>query len=591
MARSGLPVDRDVRQTRHRGPAAEHHMEHPMSAPAPAPPTGSDHERPPRRLLRRRRGRMLGGVALGLADYLNVDVAVVRVVFVVAAFVPFFGFGVLAYLALLVLVPTAERVGVAEGDGAAARPANASDRGVGFWLGLALVALAGSWLLAGIGPSWRPGGGFLVPLLLIGLGIALWVDADRRRSAGTDEPVPVGPSGTRGTPGTSGTPGAPTAPTAATPGTAIVTSDPSDLDGAGGAWLSDDASSTDTVRVERVEREPGAAAPDATDGTSSDGGDTPPPVPPAPPTPRNAGFTPPPVPERRRSPLGRVTLALALLVSGALWLLDQTGAVTVPSTMILAGGVLVIGLGLLVGAFVGRARWLAVVGLLLVPVLLLGTMLRSLDLPLDAGFGDRALTVQSAADVRDTVELGVGTIHVDLSELTDTAVTLPVRIGAGEVIVIVPDDAGLLGTVRSEAGELDLLGSQTVGVGPERELAVAAADGAPTITLDVRIGAGRIVVARASQAEWYGISPGWRDGRGWNDDRDGGPSWRSGPTDPLTDDAQPLPGQDEVLDDDLDPLEGGGVTDPDADVAPDDVESDGSAAGATRSLHNLEVTR
>ena len=57
--------------------------------------------RPP--LRRAYNGRMLAGVAAGIADYLNVDVTIVRVAFVVSTF--FGGVGIPAYLACLLLVP------------------------------------------------------------------------------------------------------------------------------------------------------------------------------------------------------------------------------------------------------------------------------------------------------------------------------------------------------------------------------------------------------------------------------------------------------------------------------------------------------
>lgn len=49
-------------------------------------------------------GRMAGGVAAGLASYLNVDVTVVRLVFALSAILGG-GAGVAAYLAFLLLVP------------------------------------------------------------------------------------------------------------------------------------------------------------------------------------------------------------------------------------------------------------------------------------------------------------------------------------------------------------------------------------------------------------------------------------------------------------------------------------------------------
>lgn len=59
----------------------------------------------PRPLSRPQHGRMLGGVAAGLADYLGVDVTLVRIVFAVLAFAG--GAGVPLYLAAWLLIPEA----------------------------------------------------------------------------------------------------------------------------------------------------------------------------------------------------------------------------------------------------------------------------------------------------------------------------------------------------------------------------------------------------------------------------------------------------------------------------------------------------
>ena len=63
----------------------------------PAGPVG----RPP--LRRAYDGRMLAGVCAGIADYLAVDVTIVRVAFAVFTFLG--GAGIPAYLACLLLIP------------------------------------------------------------------------------------------------------------------------------------------------------------------------------------------------------------------------------------------------------------------------------------------------------------------------------------------------------------------------------------------------------------------------------------------------------------------------------------------------------
>ena len=73
-----------------------------------APPSqaaGHGHS-PEMRLHRRRSGRMLGGVAAGLADYFDVDPTIVRIGFVALAFVG--GLAVPLYLAGWLLIPDEE---------------------------------------------------------------------------------------------------------------------------------------------------------------------------------------------------------------------------------------------------------------------------------------------------------------------------------------------------------------------------------------------------------------------------------------------------------------------------------------------------
>jgi phage shock protein C len=70
-----------------------------MSIPQPAP-----RPQQPKRLVRRSDDRMVAGVCSGVADYLGVDVTLVRLVTVVGAI---FGFGslILAYVVAWALLP------------------------------------------------------------------------------------------------------------------------------------------------------------------------------------------------------------------------------------------------------------------------------------------------------------------------------------------------------------------------------------------------------------------------------------------------------------------------------------------------------
>ena len=72
------------------------------SQPPPGQAAGHGHSHE-MRLHRRRGGRMLGGVAVGLADYFDVDPVLIRVGFVVLTFVG--GLAVPLYLAGWALIP------------------------------------------------------------------------------------------------------------------------------------------------------------------------------------------------------------------------------------------------------------------------------------------------------------------------------------------------------------------------------------------------------------------------------------------------------------------------------------------------------
>lgn len=61
----------------------------------------------PKRLYALREGAIIGGVANGLAAYLNVDVTIIRLLFIIFAFISI-GFAILVYLLLMVILPVAQ---------------------------------------------------------------------------------------------------------------------------------------------------------------------------------------------------------------------------------------------------------------------------------------------------------------------------------------------------------------------------------------------------------------------------------------------------------------------------------------------------
>ena len=124
---------------------------------------------PPPRLYRAADGRVVAGVAQGLANHLAVKPLYVRIAFAVLA--TFNGFGIVVYLALWAVVPQQP-----VSPDAPPRPRRAVERGSA----LALVAVAAGGLLLARGVPILGNNILLVPLLLAGAGLAvLWSQADK----------------------------------------------------------------------------------------------------------------------------------------------------------------------------------------------------------------------------------------------------------------------------------------------------------------------------------------------------------------------------------------------------------------------------
>lgn len=142
-----------------------------------------------RRLYRSRTDTVIGGVAAGLAKYLDTDPALVRVGWVVVALVTN-GVGLIAYLVAWVAIP--EELKVADGEAAhesdtalaagetrAGRP-RGRDTNAGVIVGVGLVLL-GAWFLVReyLPPiNWS----LIWPVVLIGIGVLILVTSSRRRT-------------------------------------------------------------------------------------------------------------------------------------------------------------------------------------------------------------------------------------------------------------------------------------------------------------------------------------------------------------------------------------------------------------------------
>jgi phage shock protein PspC (stress-responsive transcriptional regulator) len=416
-------------------------------ATPPGPPPGGRGPAPT--LHRSRSDRKLAGVCGGLAAYLGIDPIILRILVVVLAL--FGGSGLLLYAAAWLLLPDegqsrSELQKLLDRDG---------NRPAAFTIVVTVLVIIGVLLafssvfdrhrFPGTGPD-------IWPLVAVG-GIAALVWYNRRHPR-----PPVAPPYTYSQPAQYGQPGQYSQPAQYGTPQAASYSPPSSY----------------------------------------------PFTPPAPAYP----FTPPAPyvvtkPPRHRSVLGALTLSVAAIAAGVMLPFDLSGHWHVPAAAFLAVLLAIVGLGLVVGAFVGRSRGLIAWGILLSLVTAVAGAIPANDV---RGTGDvtwRPTAV--SAFPADGYHWGAGNATLDLTGLPAQTGTVEVRgkLGAGTLVVLVPDNVRLvidahvgLGNIRLPDGnENDGIGRRT-GLVIEPSLTPGATLGG-TLNLRLDVGAGTLEVRRA----------------------------------------------------------------------------------------------
>lgn len=170
---------------------------------------------------------------------------------------------------------------------------------------------------------------------------------------------------------------------------------------------------------------------------------------------------------RRRSGGQRPRLVAGgvLILIGALWLLERVGAVDLNATTVLALASLVVGLALMILAREGPHSGLVVLGIILTVV----TVLTALAPVEGCGIGDRRVEVTRVSEIATSYEVAMGTLTIDLRNLEDQGdlELLTARVGIGEVLIRVPEDAGVEVRARAATGEIDVFGEKIGGIGIE----------------------------------------------------------------------------------------------------------------------------
>lgn len=413
-----------------------------MTETTASQPTGG-HDAAPRRLVRTSDGK-IAGVAAGIAHYLGLDPAIVRIAFILLVFAG--GIGLLLYLACWIAMPKGEAPPAADG-------ASSFDP----WLLAAVAALVVGLALLFGGASWGPGFQVSAGLALVVGGVWLLVrDRDGRGGA------PAAP--TAGPPATD-----PDAATTSTPGTALALRE-------GG--VPDEVVTSETDGIDEAAVAWAAAPPGAPEAAAT-------------------------VEDRRSGALTAGVLSLlaigsALAIGGAL-----AGWFDASTSVVAAVALVIVGAGLVLAAVVGRAPWLFLVGGLLTAVLLGAAAVEPF---VEDGIGDEVVRPASAAELLPTYRFGIGEYTVDLRDvsLTGAPVRIEASLGIGQLTVMVPRDTTTVVMADVDAGAITL--PSTLGADDEidgfRESARVVIPGTSggRLLVDAHVGFGELVVSSETRA-------------------------------------------------------------------------------------------
>ena len=208
--------------------------------------------------------------------------------------------------------------------------------------------------------------------------------------------------------------------------------------------------------------------------------------------------TPPPLVRtpRERSRLGLATVSLTAVVTGILVWTSIEGADGLTPGRITAIALMMIGAGLVVGTWFGRARWLIAIGLLLSIAVGGAFAADATGATLRGGVGERTWVVDQAR-AQQGFNLGIGEATLDLTQLPADGphVVVHSRVSLGHLIVIVPDGVPIRVHAKLRIGDITEFGTSLVnGNGHLERTRSYGPGGDPRVEIEATMGTGQIEV-------------------------------------------------------------------------------------------------
>ena len=205
-----------------------------------------------------------------------------------------------------------------------------------------------------------------------------------------------------------------------------------------------------------------------------------------------------------RSPVPRITIAALLIVEGLLVMIDRLTGADFGPQVFFGSALLVVGLGLIAAAFsAGRTARGGMIALGVVLSLALAAAASEPWRGVDGDIGDQVYMPASPAEVPSEYHGGIGDMRIDLSDVDVSDLSQPIRThvdaGVGDVTVLVPEDADVRVTIDSGIGSVDVFdqGGRSDGFFEGTGSGAWVGDDEAEIVLTVNAGIGDVEVSRA----------------------------------------------------------------------------------------------
>ena len=190
----------------------------------------------------------------------------------------------------------------------------------------------------------------------------------------------------------------------------------------------------------------------------------------------------------------RIGLIALVLVGSAIAAIAAAWATGTGAGAAVACIVILLGVGMVAGAFRGGARWLIVPAL---AIALPSGVVYAADVDLNGGAGERLYRPQTIEEVRESYRLGAGYLRLDLRDVEFPAGDrqLDLGIGTGHIEVIVPDDVCVATDARVGVGFVGAVDRESGGIDVDWRNEPAAPAGVPRLVVDADVGIGAVTIS------------------------------------------------------------------------------------------------